>query len=251
MVSRHSSTAIVYRLDLGDNLEIGFKAERPHQETWWRHEIISYRFARLLGIEGRVPPVVGRRVPASMFGRYAASDRLVTGSDGMIRGSASVWMPVLRGEQLHTGDARREWTRWMTPGAEIPAARRERARHIAVLLIFDWLMANYDRWNCCNIPVDEHNDLVYRDNDAGWAVSVMNRVSTPDGIRRLPRALWERLQRVDGAALRAEVARDPMSNEHLIGRAECAAYDRRRARLLRHLQDQMQQHGESAVLAWP
>ncbi len=251
MVSRHSSTAIVFCLDLGDGFQTAFKPERPGQESWWRHEIVSYRFAKLLGIDDRVPPTVGRTVPATIFGRFAASDRLITQPDGMVRGSASVWMPTLRGEQLHTPDARREWSGWLVPGAAIPAARNERARQIAQLLVLDWIMANYDRWNCCNIPVDERAQLVFRDNDAGWFPRVMNRVNAPDAIRRLPRSMWERLRGLDTAAFRAEVERDPMASVGLMGRAEYAAYERRRARLIEHIEALLRRHGEAAVLAWP
>ena len=135
MVSRFNSTAIVFGLELGGGLMTAFKPERPGQESWWRHEIVSYRFATLLGIENRVPPTVGRRVPASVFGRYAASDRLVVGEGGLIRGSASVWMPVLRGGGLHTEASRRVWREWLSPGATIPAEHRERARQSYALAL--------------------------------------------------------------------------------------------------------------------
>lgn len=252
MVSRHSSTAVVFRLDLGDGVEAAFKPERPGQESWWRNEIVSYRLARLLRIEHRVPPVAGRTVPATVFGRYAASDRLVTQRDGSVRGSAAVWVPDLHGEPLHTPEGRRAWSAWLTPGAEIPAASRERARQISEVLVFDYLMANYDRWNCCNIPVDARGQLVVRDNDAGWFASVMNRLNAPDHVRRLSRTLWNALHSVDASALRTEAARDPMqATVRMVGAGALAAYDRRRARLLRHVDALIAEHGESAVLAWP
>jgi hypothetical protein len=251
MVSRHSSTAIVYCLDLGDGVLTGFKAERPGQEMWWRHEIVSYRFGRLLGIESRIPPVTGKRVPATVFGRYTASDRLIVQSDQTVRGSASVWMPVLRGEQLHAGAPRRQWQSWLAPRGVIPPERNERAKQIAVILVFDWLMSNYDRWNCCNIPIDEHGQVVYRDNDAGWFAPVMGRINSPDAITRLPRALWERLRAADARAFRAEVERDPMAGVELINRASYAVYERRRQRLVAHIEAQIARRGEADVLVWP
>jgi hypothetical protein len=251
MISRHMSTAVVYRLDLGDGIEIGFKPERPGQTYWWRREIVSYHFARLLGIEGRVPPVVGRRVPASMFGRFARRDALVVDAEGMVPGSASVWMPSLHGEEIHIGEGRQEWTRWLRPGAHIPAEHRERARQIAVLLVFDHLMGNFDRWNCCNIPIDEHDQLVYRDNDAGWQPRILDHVGSPSHIRRLPRSLYEALSRVTGDALRAAFERDPMASVGFVVPESMPAYDRRRQKLLVHLRRLLARHGEDAVLAWP
>ena len=52
-------------------------------------------------------------------------------------------------------------------------------------------------------------------------------------------------------SLRAEVERDPMRAEGLIGRSECAGYERRRARLIAHVEGLVGRHGEGAVLAWP
>jgi hypothetical protein len=251
MISRHMSTAVVYRLDLGDGIEVGFKPERPGQTYWWRREIVSYHFARLLGIEGRVPPVVGRRVAASMFGRFARRDALVVDAEGMVPGSASVWMPSLHGEEIHIGEGRQEWGRWLRPGAHIPAEHRERARQIAVLLVFDHLMGNFDRWNCCNIPIDEHDQLVYRDNDAGWQPRILDHVGSPSHIRRLPRSLYEALARVTGDALRAAFERDPMASVGFVVPEAMPAYDRRRQKLLVHLRRIIARHGEDAVLAWP
>ena len=250
MVSRHSSTAIVFRIDLGNGVEIGFKPERPGQEPWWRHEIVSYRFARLLGIENMVPPVVGRTLPASIFGRYAQSDNLIV-RGGAIHGSASVWMPALHGENLHTGEARRQWVSWMNPANPIPSEHSERARQISIVLVFDFLMANFDRWNCCNIPIDEHGDVIMRDNDAGWYASVMNRLGSPSNVRRLPRSVWEAIRRTDSAALRAEIERDPMASEGLIQRDSYAAYDNRRQALIRQIERMVRQYGEDAVFPWP
>ncbi len=251
MISRHMSTAVVYRLDLGDGIEVGFKPERPGQTYWWRREIVSYHFARLLGIEGRVPPVVGRRVPASMFGRFARRDALVVDAEGMVPGSASVWMPSLHGEEIHVGEGRQEWGRWLRPGAHIPEEHRERARQIAVLLVFDHLMGNFDRWNCCNIPIDEHDQLVYRDNDAGWQPRILDHVGSPSHIRRLPRSLYEALGRVTGDALRAAFERDPMASVGFVVPEALPAYDRRRRKLLDHLRRIIARHGEDAVMPWP
>ncbi len=252
LVSRHSSTAIVYHFDLGDGVEIGFKPERPRQEGYWRHEVVTYRLARVLGITDRVPPVVGRRIPMAAFGPTARGDQLIaSGHDGSVLGSASVWMPVLRGAQLHLQPARHDWNAWMNPGLPLPPEHADAARQVAMVLLLDYLQSNYDRWNCCNVPVDEHGDIVIRDNDAGWYLGPLLHLGTPTVVHRLPRSVWEALQRADPAALRAEVERDPLASEGLLGADQYRAYETRRQRLIERVQGLIARYGEAAVLPWP
>lgn len=251
-VTRYHSTLYVFHMDLGDGVEISFQPEQTRLESFWRREITSYHLARLLGIENRVPPTIGKRVPLSAFGRYARGANLVVDREGMVYGSASVWVPVLHGAQMHEAPARREWSGWMNPANPLPERHRERARQVAEVLVFDYLAANYDRWNCCNIAVDENNDLVFRDNDAGWLPRVINTLGSPGVTRRVPRYLYESMQRATPEALRASVARDPMAGRvHIVSSGAYEGYDRRRNAMLASLRRMIARYGEEAVLAWP
>ena len=252
VMERFHSTLFVFRLDLGDGIEVSFQPERPGQESFWKREVTSYHLARLLGIDNRVPPTVGRRVPLSVFGRWARGVNLVSDRRGMVLGSASAWVPVLERAEMHRGPGRQEWVRWMNPANVIPEASRERARQVTEVLVFDYLAANYDRWNCCNIAVDEHNNLVFRDNDAGWAPNVINNIMSPDVIRRVPRYLYESIQRVTAADIRASLQSDPMAREMpLVSSSVWEGYEGRRQALLANLRRAIARHGEAAVIAWP
>ncbi len=252
VMERFHSTLFVFHLDLGDGIEVSFQPERPGQESFWKREVVSWHLARLLGIENRVPPTVGRRVPLSAFGRWARGAELVADRHGMVLGSASAWVPVLRGANLHRGPARQEWVRWMNPANPIPEASRERARQTTEVLVFDYLAANYDRWNCCNIAVDEHDDLVFRDNDAGWAPSIINNVMSPDVIRRMPRYLWEAVQRLTADEIRASVQNDPMAREmNLVPSSVWQGYEARRQALIANVRRAIARHGEQNVILWP
>ena len=250
-VERFHSTLFVFRMDLGDGVEISFQPERPGQETFWRREVTSYHLARLLGIDHRVPPTVGKRVPLSAFGRHARGVGLVVDRHGMVAGSASVWMPVLNSVHMHLAPARHEWASWMNPARPLPEASRERARQVSEVLVFDYLAANYDRWNCCNITADEHDDLVFRDNDAGWFPDVINQLGDPNVVRRVPRYLYESVQRATPELLRASVARDPLAGTvHLVAARAYVGYELRRQALLANLRRMIARHGEAAVLPW-
>lgn len=252
VVERFHSTLYVWHLDLGDGVEISFQPEQEHLETFWKREVTSYHLARLLGIENRVPPTVSKRVPLSIFGRSARGTGLIADRHGMVVGSASVWMPVLRQVHMHEGPARHEWVQWMNPAHPLPEAARERARQVSEVLVFDYLAANYDRWNCCNITADEHNDLVFRDNDAGWYPPVINNLGSPDVVRRVPRYLFETMQHATADALRASVAHDPLAGEvQLVSPSAYTGYERRRAALIANLRRMAERHGQAAVFPWP
>ena len=55
------------------------------------------------------------------------------------------------------------------------------------------------------VLVDEHGDLVFRDNDAGWFPDVINRLGDPNVVRRVPRYLYESVQRVTPEVLRDKI----------------------------------------------
>ena len=252
VMERFHSTLYVFHLDLGDGIEVSFQPERPGQESFWKREVVSWHLARLLGIENRVPPTVGRRVPLSAFGRWSRGVNLVSDRNGMVLGSASAWVPILRGAGLHRGPARQEWVRWMNPANPIPEANRERARQITEVLVFDYLAANYDRWNCCNITVDAHDNLVFRDNDAGWAPAVINNIMTPAVIRRIPRYLWEAVQHLTAEQIRASVQTDPMAREmSLVSSSVWQGYENRRQALIANVRRAIARFGEENVILWP
>lgn len=252
VLGHFSSTMHVYHLDLGDGIEVSFQPEQAGLESYWRREITAYHLARVLGIAHRVPPTVGRRVPFSLLAPYAHGAGLVVDARGMVVGSASVWMPVLHGTYLYRARSRRVWGEWLNPEGVIPGHRRERARQLSEVLVFDFLSANHDRWNPGNINTDENHDLVFRDNDGGFHPTVINGRGHPEVVRRLPRALYASLQRATPDALRASVARDPMAGEiQLVAPSVYEGYDRRRLALIAQIRASLHHFGERAVLAWP
>ncbi len=254
VVERFSSTLFVWHLDLGDGVEISFQPEQEHLETFWRREVASWHLARLLGIEHRAPPVVSKRIPVAALGRSARGTHLVVDRQGMVVGSAAAWVPVLEHVNMHLAPARRVWTRWVDPAHPLPEdpRERERARQVAEVLVFDYLAANYDRWNCCNIAADERGDLVFRDNDAGWVARVINDLGSPGIVRRVPRYLYESIQRATAERLRESISHDPEgARGHLIPDESYVGYERRRAALLASLRRAAERYGEAAVFPWP
>jgi hypothetical protein len=211
------------------------------------HEVAGYELARALGIEGRVPPAVVRRVPIGALDGFLREANLEVGRDGTVAGAAIVWMPVLRRTNLHTPEARAQWNAWLDPRQEIAPGDQTRAQQIASLIVYDYLQANFDRWNAANVPQDERNDLVFRDNNRAWYLQNLRATGRGgiEGIRRLPASLLSAVERATGEVLaqRTEASTPPVLN-----RAQVREYEVRRRALLARVDEAVREYGRERVL---
>lgn len=252
VLDRFNSSTLVYRCDMGEGLEVAFKPARRGEHGWWRHEAVAYRLARVLGIRDRVPPAVTRRVPVDALRDFnrGANLRIRDRHSHMVEGVAIFWMPELHHSGLHTPEARERWSEWMDPRNDIPPADRRLALQIAALIAFDYLQANFDRWNSANVAVDEHRDLVFRDNNRGWFLENLRRIDRGglSGIRRIPAWLWPGIQRATADALRAELERDGMPLRRLLRSRELRAYGERQRALVAQVNDAIARYGRERVL---
>lgn len=250
VIERFNSSTLVFHCDLGDGIEMAFKPAREGEHDWWRHEIVGYRLARAMGLTDRVPPAVYRQVPIRALEGHLHDANLQVDDHGMVEGVAIVWMPVLHHSGLHTPEARAEWSQWLDPRREIPAAHRRRALQIATLIAFDYLQANFDRWNSANVPTDEHDDIVFRDNNRGWYVENLRRMSRGGlhDIERVPAWLVDGVERATADVLRAELAQDPLGVERYLRHGGWRWYARRREALLRQIRHAVAHYGRDAVL---
>lgn len=249
IVERFSSSTMVFHMVLEGGLEVAFKPSIRGEGAWWRHEVVGYRLARLLGIDALVPPAISRRVPERLFGEFARGANLVV-RRGEVHGAAIFWMPVLRRSGLTEPESRAQWSEWMSARSVIPPEHRRRASQIAALIAFDYLQANFDRWNSANVREDERGDLVLRDNNRAWFLENL-RLLDRGGIahiERVPAEMFTRIEEATGAALLREARLDPMFTSHYLTAEEARWYDQRRRALLARLREVIAREGESAVL---
>jgi hypothetical protein len=247
VIERFNSSTLVFHCDLGDGIEMAFKPARQGEHDWWVHEVAGYELARALGMDGRVPPAVARRVPVSALDGFLREANLEVNRDGTVDGAAIFWMPVLRRTNLHTAESRDEWNPWLDPRREIPAARRVRATQIAALIAFDYLQANFDRWNSANVPQDERDDLVFRDNNRGWYIENLVRLDRGgiDGLRRIPASLLTAIERTPGAAL---ARRTVQATPRILSAHQVEQYELRRRALLAKVAELVAEHGRERVV---
>lgn len=169
-------------------------------------EVAAYRISRLLGLNN-VPPVVERE----LFGK---------------RGTLQLWLEESFSEKKRLS------------GKVIPSSPRKWGHEYQAMLLFDALIANFDR---------NQGNILYDSNWNRWLIDhTRSFLTTRDvrdisDVRQCNRELWNGLRRLDESTLEDEVG-DVLSDWQIEGILA------RRDQIVEHFQDRIDRYGESVVI---
>lgn len=248
------STSVNLHLRLNGDVDAAFKPRsRSHGEAW-RSEIAAFRLNRLLGLE-RVPPATTRVILASQL-HLSAQTQVVVDRDQMVRGAAIFWVPVLRDSRIDQVRERERWTEWLRQRGRLPPESATRAEEISTLIVFDFLIGNWDRWSGSNVPMDGAGHLIYRDNNGGFSEpfgermigAVMQHLRL---VQRFSRTVVERARTMTAESVRAEMALDGEPRLAPLTDAQIQSLLRRRDTLVAYVDELVRRYGESAVYTFP
>lgn len=246
----YGNTSVNIRVDFPGPIDGSFKpSERLHEEHW-RAEIAAFRLNQLLGME-RVPPSVFRRVPQEELpngGNYGVYFERGTAFGAMI-----YWVPVLRPSGVGSPESLTYWSARLQAGTALADGERHRAEEVSSLIVFDFLIANWDRWNGLNTLEDGDGHLVYRDNNAGFQVPLRSgRYARVEHwlhtAQRFSRSLIAAARALTLESMRDAMADDSEGEHPLLTDAQILGVLARRDTLLRYVQTLIHQHGEAQVL---
>lgn len=274
---------LAFRITLEDGTRAYYKPEQSFSAAHWYSEVAAYYLDRELGF-GRVPPVVGRRLPYEPLRRVAEEDErlpeLVVGPDGTVRGALIGWVeggliPLELGQgwerhvrvagglaitpyqrpsdyrALVSGEVLVEETE---VGSYLPALESlsdERRGHLSDLIVFDFLIANVDRWGggFTNVRIRrDDRDMVFLDNGAGfWPNARLGLMDARlEALQLFRRETLQRLREFDLAAFAGRLASDPLAP--ILDDDRIAHIGERVAAVLEHADTLVAAYGEDAVL---
>lgn len=254
MRRRFNARHPVFQLELEGGLIVGFRALARDRPNLFRNDLAGYALARLLGIEARVPPVAWRTVPMALLDVLPDDNlgQVAHVHPEMAYGSVIFWMPVLRPADVVNGPLALVWQSWLSQHHPLAEDTPPRAEELSTLLVFDALQGNTDRWHTGNLQTDERSVVVYRDNNEAWRSG-----GSTEPLRRLlvcerfSRALIEAVRRVGPDELSRALEGDAAFGVPVLRASDLARYERRRRRVLAHIDGLIARYGEARVLVWP
>jgi hypothetical protein len=248
----YGNTSVNLRVDFPGAIDGSYKPSELNHAEHWRAEIAAFRLAQLLGIE-RVPPAVFRRVPQEELPtgeRYG-----VTFERGQSWGAMIYWVPVLRPSGIGSAESLQYWSSRLAAGATIAEHERARAEEVSTLIVFDFLLANWDRWNGLNTLEDGDGRLVYRDNNAGFMVDThssryLRVLHWLHQSQRFSRAIIDRARALSLEQLRESMLEDADAEHPLVTDEQLRNVLERRDVLVRYVDELVRRYGEAAVFAF-
>jgi hypothetical protein len=260
------TSSIVFKLTFSGGVEAAFRARMRSQARGWANELAAYRIGRALGMD-QVPPAISRafrkaeleeRLEARYRGDWPAFDEEMLAPAGVVWGALVLWVPGLRDAELDTPRGIERWSAWLRRDGPLPDGDERRlARDLSMMLCFDYLLANPDRFSGGNLRADRTGArVVVRDHNLAFAQPLPRTqhrrvLAQLRRVERFSRSFVERVRALDAATLREALAGDPVSAELplLTDRHVADLLDRRDA-LLSRVAALRSAYGDGRVLAF-
>lgn len=257
-------SSVSLRLHLKDGASAAFKPDQVYYQSMPRKEIVAYLLNRALGL-ARVPPathrVVARRVLFSKlhttrWRRRRLRRDIKMRPNGKVAGEVSWWIPQIRPLPLGKWKVRKRWYEWLKAYKRFPKHHYKMAAQLSVMLIFDFLIDNLDRFSGRNVCASmDGTHLYFMDN----TLSLFPR--NPRGSKTVRTGLW-RVQRFSKKMYRRLKALKPDKFRQLLasyGEApwklleerELRMFLRRRAFALKYIHRMIALYGWEKTMVFP
>jgi hypothetical protein len=257
----HSS--VVFRMRTVARVTAALKVRSRELQRGYQHEIAAYRVSRLLGLDN-VPPAVYRRATwkeiqrrfhEDMLDRRGSIRRAVAwDDDGSTPGAAIYWVKGLRSIGLEN---KARWQSWLRD-EDIPQGKAPLARDLSTMVVFDFLIGNWDRFSGGNLPTDSSQQRAFlRDNDRSFSTPLLRRryetlLAGLTDTERFSKSVVRHLVALDDESIREELARDPShESDPLLSDAQIADVLDRRATILSYIAALIEERGADDVLFFP
>lgn len=257
-------SSLSLRLRLADGSSAAFKPEQIHSQTVPRKEIAAYRLNRLLGLS-RVPPATWRvltwrdlysKIDARekrFFFRFKKEARFRKG--GKLVGEVSWWIPKIRYIPIDKWKARKRWHQWLKAYKRLPTRYVEVTAQLSVMLLYDFLINNPDRFSGFNtMGTPDTKFLYFMDNTYSFFPSPRGGRSARTGlerVQRFSRKFFRNLKALTYERLKRGMAQEAGAPMPLLSASEMRMVIARRNHAVQHINWVIARYGWEKTMVFP
>jgi len=259
-------TSYVLKLTLSDGMLGVFKprSRRPLGDRRYRGEIAAYRLARALGLdnvpraEPRAFPLASLRAACATYpgGAEQLDREVLVDADGTVRGAFIEWIDDYRELPVESSSWRARWEPWVLDShAKVGKKERTLATAISTMIVFDYVIANWDRYSGGNVARDgDSGSVLFVDNDGAFyepppAQPLARQFGMVQRVVRFSRQFVTALRGLDKTKLE-HIFGEESAGKPLLPQSAVIATDDRRRRAIKAIDAHLAARGEQTTLAF-
>lgn len=253
-------TSVVFKLLLSSGKKAAWKPNAKKVKGRYKGEVAAFRLAEALGI-ANVPPacirVLDARAAAAVLAQSDEASTLfadeVIVEQGKVYGAFIPWIDGLSFWPIEKEPLKTEARAWLGAGKPIPAAKVDLARQASMLVAFDFITGNWDRYSGENVGLDPTGrHVLFIDNDAAFMegppkAQLARNKALLDGTDRFSRTFVAGARKLDAERL-AAVFGEEAPGRPLLSAAVTASVARRIEELVAIVDAKIARRGETETL---
>jgi hypothetical protein len=257
-------SSLSFRVDFADGSRAAFKPAQTNLQTIPRKEVAAYRINRLLGLNAVAPATPRMLTRAEVFSHLhpetaAMLPRIraetIFDPRGNTAGVMMFWIPLIRDAGLDTPEGIALTTQWLTHGQPIPAEKHALAAQLADLLVFDFLIANPDRYSGGNLLMNHDGSRLYfMDNTLSFFIEPEGNEKTRTALhrgQRFSQRLIQALDRISEQGLGRMLSQASEGDYEILTKAEIRAVVMRRDYVKNYVGGLLATFGPEEVFYFP
>jgi hypothetical protein len=260
----HGGSSLSFRVDFADGSRAAFKPAQTNLQTIPRKEVAAYRINRLLGLSA-VAPATPRMVSRDELFAHLHGDtqpalprirsETIFDPRGNTAGVMMYWIPTIKESGLDSNEGIAQTTQWLSMGQVIPADKHALATQVSDMVVFDFLIANPDRYSGGNMMTNEDGSRLYfMDNTLSFFIEPEGNEKTRTAlhrVQRFSRHLYEALGRISETVLGQVLNGASQGEYEILTKPEIRAVVSRRDYVRRYIDGLIAAHGADEILYFP
>ncbi len=258
------NTSLVFYADFHGEMDAAIRPDTYHHPRGFKAELAAYILSKWLRFDN-VPPVVARIVPRDVVEKYwvrrnakeelpQLQMRWVTKDKCM--GVAIYWVPKLTDLGFDTPQGIDTWSAWLSQKRPMPESNNRLAVDMSNLVLFDFLIANFDRISGANLQGNgDKTRVIIRDQNLAFMPELPEKqfkkiLENLMRVERFSRNTVLRLQALDRKTIES-LMKEASPDLALLDKIQINELIDRQQTLLSRIQALIDLYGEDKVLAFP